>query len=240
MSRIYAWIDERVGLTELIREVSDERVPGGARLRYVFGSVLTFLFMQQVVLGILLATYYSASASDAWASTAYLQDQVAGGWFLRGLHHHGSSMMVIVVALHMIQVVIAGAYRAPREFNWWIGLAMGGLVLAFALTGYLLPWDQKGYWATQVATGIMGSVPGGGPIQELLQGGTEYGNLTLTRFYAIHVFVLPLGLGGMLAAHLYLFRRHGVTPPPLPSTGGTWGSWMRCTGCSRWSVIWCA
>jgi ubiquinol-cytochrome c reductase cytochrome b subunit len=191
----------------------DEQVRAGRAWRYVFGSVLTYLFMQQVVLGILLAFYYSPSASDAWASTAYLNDQVTAGWFLRGLHHHGSSAMVVVVVLHLLQVVWAGAYRAPREVNWWTGLAMGGLVLAFALTGYLLPWDQKGYWATQVATGIMGSVPGGEPLQQVVQGGPEYGNLTITRFFALHVFVLPLALGGLLAAHIALFRRHGVTPP---------------------------
>jgi ubiquinol-cytochrome c reductase cytochrome b subunit len=113
----------------------------------------------------------------------------------------------------MLQVVWAGAYRAPREVNWWTGLMMGGLVLAFALTGYLLPWDQKGYWATQVATGIMGSVPGGEPMQQFVQGGSEYGNLTLTRFFALHVFVLPLALAGLLGLHLMLFRKHGVTPP---------------------------
>ncbi|NVB40284.1 cytochrome b N-terminal domain-containing protein [Pseudenhygromyxa sp. WMMC2535] len=213
MAKIIDWIDERTGLRALVGEALEEPVPGGARVRYVFGSVLTYLFMQQVVLGILLATYYSPSASDAWASTAYLQDQVAGGWFLRGLHHHGSSAMVVVTVLHLLQVVIAGAYRKPREFNWWTGLLMGGLVLAFALTGYLLPWDQKGYWATQVATGIMGTVPGGEPLQHVLQGGPEYGNLTITRFYALHVFVLPLLLSGLLGAHLFLFRRHGVTPP---------------------------
>ncbi len=207
------WFEARTGLGSAIAKALDERVPGGARWQYVFGSVLTFLFMQQVVLGILLAFYYSPSASDAWASTAYLNDQVSAGWFLRGLHHHGSSAMVVVVVLHLLQVVWAGAYRAPREVNWWTGLAMGGLVLAFALTGYLLPWDQKGYWATQVATGIMGSVPGGGGLQQVIQGGPEYGNLTITRFFALHVFVLPLALGGLLAAHIALFRRHGVTPP---------------------------
>ncbi|MGB1013232.1 MAG: cytochrome b N-terminal domain-containing protein, partial [Nannocystaceae bacterium] len=115
--------------------------------------------------------------------------------------------------LHLLQVVWAGAYRKPREVNWWSGLGMAGLVLAFALTGYLLPWDQKGYWATQVATGIMGSVPGGGPMQQLVQGGTEYGNLTITRFFAIHVFVLPMALAGLLGLHLWVFRKHGVTPP---------------------------
>jgi ubiquinol-cytochrome c reductase cytochrome b subunit len=213
MNRVIEWVKARTGLDVAIASALHEKIPGGARWRYVFGSVLTFLFMQQVVLGILLAFYYSPSASDAWASTAYLNDQVMGGWFLRGLHHHGSSAMVIVVVLHMLQVVWAGAYRAPREVNWWTGLAMGGLVLAFALTGYLLPWDQKGYWATQVATGIMGSVPGGEPLQQLIQGGPEYGNLTLTRFFALHVFVLPLALAGLLIAHIALFRRHGVTPP---------------------------
>lgn len=213
MGRLLDWIDERTGLRALAKEALDEPVPGGARVRYVFGSVLTYLFMQQVVLGILLATYYSPSATDAWASTAYIQDQVAGGWFLRGLHHHGSSAMVVVTVLHLGQVVLAGAYRKPREFNWWTGLLMGGLVLAFALTGYLLPWDQKGYWATQVATGIMGTVPAGEGMQHALQGGDQYGNLTITRFYALHVFVLPLTLAALLGVHLYLFRRHGVTPP---------------------------
>lgn len=214
LDRAYAWLDDRTGIKAVIDHALNEPVPGGARVRYVFGSVLTYLFMQQVVLGILLATYYSPSATDAWASTAFIQDRVTAGWFLRGLHHHGSSAMVVVVVLHTFQVVIAGAYKKPREINWWTGLLMGGLVLAFALTGYLLPWDQKGYWATKVATGIMGSIPLIGEFQqELLQGGNEYGNLTLTRFYAIHVFILPGALGALLVAHIALFRRHGVTPP---------------------------
>lgn len=216
MKALVDWLDERASVRAVWAWLADEEIPGGARPRYVFGSVLMFLFMQQVVLGILLATYYSASATDAWASTAYLNDQVTAGWFLRGLHHHGSSAMVVVVGLHFLQTAFAGAYKRPRELNWLTGLAMAGLVLGFALTGYLLPWDQKGYWATQVATGIMGSVPGGEPLRIMLQGGTEYGNLTLTRFYALHVFVLPVGLAALLGLHLALFRKHGVTPPELP------------------------
>ena len=216
LAKIIDWLDERAAIKKLWHEAANEEVPGGARARYVFGSVLMFLFVQQVVLGILLAMYYSPSATDAWASTAYLNDQVTAGWFLRGLHHHGSSAMVIVTLLHFIQVALAGAYRKPRELNWLTGLIMAALVLGFALTGYLLPWDQKGYWATQVATSIMGSMPAGDVQQRLLQGGSQYGNLTITRFFALHVFVLPLGLGGLLAAHLALFRKHGVTPPPLP------------------------
>ncbi len=216
MKALIDWLDERASIRALWANMANEEVPGGASPKYVFGSVLVFLFMQQVVLGILLATYYSPSATDAWASTQYLNDQVTAGWFLRGLHHHGSSAMVVLTALHFLQTMLAGAYRRPRELNWLTGLAMAGLVLGFALTGYLLPWDQKGYWATQVATGIMGSVPGGEPLRILLQGGKEYGNLTLTRFYALHVFLLPIGLASLLGIHLVLFRKHGVTPPELP------------------------
>lgn len=215
MKALIDWLDERTSIRAVWKWIADEEIPGGAHPAYVFGSVLAFLFVQQVVLGILLATYYSASATDAWASVAYLNDQVTAGWFLRGLHHHGSSAMVIAVVLHFLQVVYAGAYRRPRELNWLTGIAMAGIVLAFALTGYLLPWDQKGYWATQVATGIMGTVPGGEPLRILLQGGAEYGNLTLTRFYALHVFVLPIGLGTLLFVHLALFRKHGVTYPEI-------------------------
>jgi ubiquinol-cytochrome c reductase cytochrome b subunit len=216
LAKVIDWLDARAGIKGLWHEAANEEVPGGARARYVFGSVLMFLFMQQVVLGILLATYYSPSATDAWASTAYLNDRVTAGWFLRGLHHHGSSAMVIVTLLHFVQVTLAGAYRKPRELNWLTGLVMAALVLGFALTGYLLPWDQKGYWATQVATSIMGSMPGGDAQQRLLQGGSQYGNLTITRFFALHVFVLPIALAALLGAHLALFRKHGVTPPVLP------------------------
>ncbi|MEY4547636.1 MAG: hypothetical protein RL685_3831 [Pseudomonadota bacterium] len=216
LAKVIDWLDQRASIKHLWHEAADEKIPGGARPRYVFGSVLMYLFMQQVVLGILLATYYSPSATDAWASTAYINDHVTAGWFLRGLHHHGSSAMVIVTILHFLQVTLAGAYKAPRELNWLTGLLMAALVLGFALTGYLLPWDQKGYWATQVATSIMGSMPAGDAQQRLLQGGSQYGNLTITRFFALHVFVLPLALGGLLGAHLALFRKHGVTPPVMP------------------------
>ena len=216
LAKVIDWLDQRASIKHLWHEAADEKIPGGARPRYVFGSVLMYLFIQQVVLGILLALYYSPSATDAWASTAYITDQVTAGWFLRGLHHHGSSAMVIVTVLHFLQVTLAGAYRAPRELNWITGLVMAALVLGFALTGYLLPWDQKGYWATQVATSIMGSMPGGDAQQRLLQGGSLYGNLTITRFFTLHVFVLPIGLAALLGAHLALFRKHGVTPPVMP------------------------
>jgi len=207
------WLDRRTGVRAALRWGLDEPVAGGASFAYVFGSVLAFLLVLQIVTGILLATAYSPSSTDAWASVAYIQDQMTLGWFVRGLHSHGASAMVIVAGLHLMQTALYGAYRAPRELNWWIGVVMLGVLLAFALTGYLLPWDQTGYWATKVATGIAGTTPiAGRQIQELAQGGNEYGNLTLTRFFALHVLVLPGALVTLFALHLFLFRRHGVTP----------------------------
>lgn len=211
--KIGDWLDERTGHRRALHHALEEPVLGGASFAYVMGSVLLFLLILQATTGALLAFYYSPSATDAWASVAYIEDEVTLGWFIRGLHHHGASAMVIAAGLHMFQVVLYGAYKKPREVTWWIGVMLLGLILAFALTGYLLPWDQTGYWATKVATGIAGESPGAGhELQAALQGGNEYGNLTLTRFFALHVLVLPALTFGLVALHVTLFRKHGVTP----------------------------
>lgn len=213
MRRALDWLDARTGYRRALAAALDEEVLGGASFAYVFGSVLVFLLLLQAVTGVFLAMYYSPSATDAWASVAFIEDQVTAGWFVRGLHSHGASAMVIVCGLHMLQTALYGAYKKPREVNWIVGCLMFALILAFALTGYLLPWDQTGYWATKVATGIAGSSPViGEGLQEAAQGGNEYGNLTLTRFYAIHVLVLPALLIGLTLLHLALFRRHKHTP----------------------------
>ena len=213
MKRVLDWLHDRTGYRDAIRHSLEEPVPGGASFAYVFGSVLTFVLLLQMTTGVFLAMYYSPSATDAWASVAYIQDTVSFGWFVRGLHSHGASAMVILAGLHLLQTGLYGAYKKPRELNWIVGVLMLGLILAFALTGYLLPWDQTGYWATKVATGIAGTSPViGAQLQQVAQGGNEYGNLTLTRFFAIHVFILPGALIGLLVLHVSLFRRHGVTP----------------------------
>lgn len=213
MKRVLDWLDDRTGYRDVLRHSLDEPVPGGASFAYVFGSVLTFILLLQMTTGIFLAMYYSPSATDAWAAVAYIQDTVSFGWFVRGLHSYGASAMVIVAGLHLLQTALYGAYKKPRELNWIVGVLMLGLILAFALTGYLLPWDQTGYWATKVATGIAGTSPMiGEELQQVAQGGNEYGNLTLTRFFTIHVFLLPAALIGLVVMHVALFRRHGVTP----------------------------
>jgi len=228
--RISAWFDHRTGYRKFLDLMLLEHVPGGAKWRYVWGSVLAFVFAIQLITGLLLMTAYSPGDSTAWGSVYFIQYEMQFGWLIRGLHHFGSQAMVVLLGVHMLQVVIAGAHLAPREINWWLGLALAGCVLGLSLTGYLLPWDQKGYWATRVATNIAGNTPGiGGELKQLIVGGDDYGNHTLTRFYALHVAILPLTLIVLILAHVAVFRRHGVTAPPARSA-------RKCSGPARRSA----
>jgi ubiquinol-cytochrome c reductase cytochrome b subunit len=212
MRSLLAWLDDRTGYKALIHEALYERVPGGARWRYVWGSTLVFAFSVQCVTGLFLWMAYSPSAQTAWESVYYIQYGMQFGWLLRGLHHFTAQAMVVLLALHLLQVVIDGAYKAPREVNFWLGLILMQIVLGLSLTGYLLPWDQKGYWATKVATNIAGITPViGTQVQELAVGGQNYGHHTLTRFFALHAGLLPALLIGFLVLHIYVFRRHGIT-----------------------------
>jgi quinol-cytochrome oxidoreductase complex cytochrome b subunit/mono/diheme cytochrome c family protein len=213
-NKIADWFDERTGYRALLSHALDEEIAGGARWAYVFGSGLLTVFICQVVTGLLLMATYTPSMTGAWSSVFYIQHKVADGWFVRGLHHYGAQAMIVVLGMHLLQVALYGAYKKPREVTWWLGLALLGAVQGLGLTGYLLPWDQKGYWATKVATNIAGTLPVIGPaIQTLIVGGTEYGQATLTRFYVLHVGVLPAVLLMVVGMHVAMFRRFGATPP---------------------------
>jgi ubiquinol-cytochrome c reductase cytochrome b subunit len=212
MKILFDWLDQRTGYRKIVREGLYENVPGGSRWRYVWGSTLTFAFFVQIITGVALWLCYSPGAHSAWESVFYIQNHVTGGMLLRGLHHYTAQAMTILLVLHRMQVVIDGAYKAPREVNFWFGLVLLCLVLALSLTGYLLPWDQKGFWATKVATNIVAITPGVGlSLEKILVGGPDYGNATLTRFFALHAGVLPGALILLLVGHIYLFRRHGLT-----------------------------
>ena len=212
MKALIDWFDHRTGFKELMHEALYERVPGGARWRYVWGSTLVFTFTLQVITGFMLWSAYSPSTRTAWESVYYIQHELTLGYLVRGVHHFAAQAMVVLMAIHLIQVVIDGAYKAPRELNFWLGLVLLQIVLGLSLTGYLLPWDQKGYYATQVTTNIMSATPVvGDQVQTLAQGGNEYGHLTLTRFFAMHAGILPALLVAFLALHIYVFRRHGLT-----------------------------
>ncbi len=219
---LLAWLDDRTGYAGFLHEALYERVPGGARWRYVWGSTLVFTFSVQMITGFFLWTAYSPSANTAWESVYYIENEMTFGSVVRGLHHFTAQLMIVLMAVHLVQVIIDGAYKAPREMNFWLGLVLMQIVLGLSLTGYLLPWDQKGYYATQVSTKIMGNAPLiGQQAQELIQGGPKYGHHTLTRFFALHAGLLPFSLIAFLGLHLYVFRRHGLTvkdPNHAPET----------------------
>jgi ubiquinol-cytochrome c reductase cytochrome b subunit len=213
--RIYRWLDLRTGLGALLHEALDEPIPGGARWAYVFGSVLLFLFISQTITGIFLALYYVPSATSAHTTVAYIVKEVTGGSFLRSLHAYGSSAVVIVVLLHLTQTYLYGAYKGRRELLWISGCVLLALMLAMAFTGYLLPWDQKAYFATTVGTNMASDVPFIGTwIKRFMRGGDEMGTLTVSRFFVAHVFILPAVLIAFIASHVYLFRKAGAAGPP--------------------------
>lgn len=216
LSGLGNWLDDRTGYRRVVHEALYENIPGGSRWIYVTGSMLLFAFATQVVTGVFLWMGYSPGSQNAWESVYWIENHWQGGWLLRGLHHSMSQAMVVLLPVHLLQILLWRAYIKPREVNYWLGLVLMLLVLALGLTGYLLPWDQKGYWATKVATELMSLVPGGGSIQRLVVGGREYGHYTLTRFFALHAGVLPALLVLVLALHVAMFRRHGITAKSRP------------------------
>lgn len=209
---------ESSGLGGLGRRIAAFEVRGGASLRHSLFAALAYCLLAQCTLGVLLSTYYSPSASDAWASTAYLNDQVSAGWMLRGLHDHLTSVMLIVAALHVGSIALMGGYRRPREFFWFSSLLILVMIMAAGVSGNILPWDQEGYWSGQVELSIVEQSPMGGTIRTLIEGGSQAGNLTLTRVFTAHAFVLP-GVMGLLLAVMFGVLRNFGNPSPSDGAG---------------------
>jgi ubiquinol-cytochrome c reductase cytochrome b subunit len=213
-SKVYDWLDSRLKLKPIERTLLDEPIPGGASWVYVFGSATLFLFVLQAVTGMFLAVYYAPTPDHAYDSVRFIETQVTFGAFVRGLHHWGASGMVVAIGLHMLQVFLYGAYKPPRELMWMVGVVLFLLVMAFAFTGYLLPWDQTAYWATQVGINMVGTVPLVGDfLVRVLRGGETLGALTLSRFFAVHVLFLPALTVACIALHLFILRRVGPAGP---------------------------
>jgi ubiquinol-cytochrome c reductase cytochrome b subunit len=214
LNKTYDWLDERTGIKQVVRRALDEPIRGGARWSYVFGSTLLLLFVIQAVTGIFLTMYYVPSADHAHVSVAYIQKAVPGGALIRGLHYYGASVMVIVLIAHLTQTFIFGAYKQKRELLWIVGGILLLLTLSFAFTGQLLPWDQEAYFGTKVGTSIAGEIPVIGQLQQrIMLGGSDVTSSTLSRFFMVHVFILPLGLAFLVFLHVYLFRRAGAAGP---------------------------
>jgi len=210
-----SWLDHRTGIETAIRNFLYEKIPASSGWHQVFGSIAVFLFLVQAFTGALLAFNYAPTPGEAYNSLRYILTEVTGGRLIRGLHHWGASMLIVVVVLHMTQVFLYGAYKKPREATWMVGVILLLLTMAFGLTGYLLPWDNRAYWGTVVATQIAAHIPLAGPYMSRLLGGeSAVGVVTFARFFGLHVLLLPPATGVLIATHVYLVRKHGVAPMP--------------------------
>ena len=212
--KVFAWLDERLGLNGIYKAILDRPEPKGNWWN-TLGSASLFLFLLQGVTGIFLTMYYTPSPDHAYDSIQYIMNSVAFGWLIRGIHHWGSSLMVLVVFIHMLRVFVTASYKYPRELTWLIGVGLLIFTLGMGFTGYLLPFNQKSYWATTVGTSIAGTVPWLGDfILKVLRGGADISALTLSRFFSAHIWVFPAALAGFIGVHLYLIIKHGESEFP--------------------------
>lgn len=222
LQKIYDWIDERVDLHPIWRDIADHEVPEHVNpahhfsaFVYCFGGLTFFVVVIQILSGMFLTMYYVPDIENAWQSVYYLQTEVAHAQIVRGMHHWGASVVIVMLLLHTLRVFFQGAYKKPRELNWMVGVLIFFVILGLGFTGYLLPWDNKAYFATQVGLEMAQQVPFIGEQLKILLAGDAsiVGAQTLTRFFAIHVFFLPAALFGLLAAHFILIRKQGISGP---------------------------
>lgn len=219
---VFDWFDDRTGYRALVQHLLDEPLPHGTGWAFTTGSLLILLMGVQLVTGVALAMYYVPTPLLAYDSVRFITDTVTLGWLLRGLHFWGASFIVVAAGVHLMRVFFYASYKAPREVTWLSGVVMLLLILAFSLSGYLLPWDQKAYWATTVTINIAAGTPVlGEQVANVLRGGTNLGALTLGRWYAAHVFLLPAAFGVFVLAHIALMRRHGISGPLNTQDGPT-------------------
>jgi len=212
--KLYLWLDERLGLNSLYTNILDRPEPKGNWWN-TLGSASLFLFLLQAVTGIFLTVYYTPSPDHAYDSITYIMNGVAFGWLIRGVHHWGATLMVIVVFVHMLRVFVTASFKYPRELTWLFGVGLLLLTLGMGFTGYLLPWNQKAFWATTVGTQIAGSVPFIGDfVLKSLRGGADLSALTLQRFFMAHIWMLPALLIALIGVHLYLIIKHGESHFP--------------------------
>lgn len=215
MSKLGDALEERFGFRKPLRALLDEPIHGGARVGFVLGMVLLALVVIEAITGLALMTAYAPSTQSAWASVHYIQHKMPFGWVLRGVHFWAAQAIVVLLILHLLRVIVSGAYKKPRDVNFWLGLAAAGVLVGMAMTGARLLWDQTGYWATKVEIGIASTMPViGNVLAAFLQGGPSMGNFTLTRFYALHVGIFPALMVVLVLAHLALRRRYGFAHDP--------------------------
>ncbi len=212
--KAFTWLDERLGLKTVYDTVLDRKVPK-VNWWFTLGSASLFLFLLQGITGIMLTVYNVPSPDHAYDSIQYIMTGVSYGWLIRGIHHWGASLMVLIVFFHMLRTFFFSAYKYPREFTWVTGVVLLLLTLGMGFTGYLLPWDQRAYWATTVGTSIAGTVPFiGNFINFVLRGGPDLSAVTLARFFSVHIWWFPALIAAFIGVHLYMVIRLGISSVP--------------------------
>jgi cytochrome b6 len=214
MGKIYNWFEERLEIQSIADDISSKYVPPHVNIFYCFGGIVFTCFLVQVATGFAMTFYYRPSVADAFASVEYMMTQVNFGWLIRSIHRWSASMMVLMMILHVFRVYLTGGFKKPRELTWMTGVILASVTVSFGVTGYSLPWDQVGYWACKIVTGVPDAIPVvGSTLVELLRGGTSVGQGTLTRFYSLHTFVLPLITAVLMLAHFLMIRKQGISGP---------------------------
>lgn len=207
------WIDERIAIRQLVASSLHVVIPRSAHTFYL-GGITLFCFAVQATTGILLALYYQATPGSAYDSVLVIMNQVSFGWLIRSVHSWSANLMIVFCVFHLLRVALQGAYKKPREITWMVGMGLLFVTLGFGFTGYLLPWDQRAFWATTVGTEIAGSVPFVGEfMKDFLRGGADVGASTLSRFFGVHMLVLPATLAGLLGLHLLFVHQQGLADP---------------------------
>jgi quinol-cytochrome oxidoreductase complex cytochrome b subunit len=209
------WLEERSGLVGGIKYFLFRKVPRDSGWFHTLGSASLTAFLVQAITGVILAMYYKPDPDSAYASIQFITNDLTLGWLVRGMHRWGASVFIILMFLHMARVFLFGSYKYPRELNWIVGVLILALGMLEGFTGYLLPWDQTAYWATVVGINLNGTMPVIGPfLAQWLAGGAEIGSDALSKFYSLHMLVIPGGIFALIGFHLYLVVRLGVTSPP--------------------------
>jgi cytochrome b6 len=214
MSNVYDWFQERLEIQAIADDITSKYVPPHVNIFYCLGGITLTCFIVQVATGFAMTFYYRPTVTEAFASVEYIITQVNFGWLIRSVHRWSASMMVLNMILHVCRVYLTGGFKKPRELTWVTGVALASVTVSFGVTGYSLPWDQVGYWACKIVTGVPEAIPVvGSLLVEVLRGGVSVGQSTLTRFYSAHTFVLPVVAVVLMLTHFVMIRKQGISGP---------------------------